>query len=239
MTASRPGLLRGVVQPGQRAGVALADRACCSAIWTLCRVEQAQRIGDRRPRATDSLADLLVGEPELVDQLAEGACFLERVQIRSLQVLDERPGELRASSALRTSAGIRSSPAISAARRRRSPAISWYPPALGVTRTGCSTPCSAMLAARLPAGLVDRLAWLVRVAADRRDRQLDGAHLFLALRDQGGEAAARPDLVRRGSAVMRGTGASRVEARPAGVGPSDRDLGASAWYACPPRDSGL
>ena len=56
------------------------------------KVEQAERVRDRRSSPTDSRGDVLLGQPELVDQLPEGERLFDRVQVFALEVLDE--GEL-------------------------------------------------------------------------------------------------------------------------------------------------
>ena len=45
-------------------------------------------------RLADALRDALLGEPELVDQLAVGERLVDRVEVRALDVLDERDLEL-------------------------------------------------------------------------------------------------------------------------------------------------
>ena len=68
-------------------------RPSAIAAWTsACEVEQPERVGDGRPGPPDPLGDLVLGEPELVDQLAVGERLLDRVEVGALDVLDE--GEL-------------------------------------------------------------------------------------------------------------------------------------------------
>ena len=59
-------------------------------------VEQAQRVRDRRSGAADAGRDVLLAEPELLDELAVGVGRLERVEVLALEVLDEREFELLA-----------------------------------------------------------------------------------------------------------------------------------------------
>ena len=61
-----------------------------------CEFQEPERVGDRGPSATHAMRDLLVRQPELVDQSLERARLLHRVEIGALQVLDQRPGELLA-----------------------------------------------------------------------------------------------------------------------------------------------
>ena len=58
------------------------------------QVEQAKRVGHRRSGTTDPCRDLVLAEPELVDQLPIGVGRLERIEILALEVLDERELEL-------------------------------------------------------------------------------------------------------------------------------------------------
>jgi hypothetical protein len=57
-------------------------------------VEEAQRIRDRRTRATDPAREAILAEPEFVDELAVGTGGLDRIEILALEVLDERELEL-------------------------------------------------------------------------------------------------------------------------------------------------
>ena len=69
--------------------------------------------------------DLVVGEPEVLDQLLVGGGLLERVQVLAVEVLDQRLLERSARRRRRARcAGIVCSPTRRAARQRRSPAIS-------------------------------------------------------------------------------------------------------------------
>ena len=52
--------------------------------------EQAQRVGDRRAALADPLGDLVVGQPEVLDQLLEGGRLLERREVLAVEVLDQR-----------------------------------------------------------------------------------------------------------------------------------------------------
>src|SRR6185436_5140022 len=59
-------------------------------------IEQAERVGDRRPGTTDARGEVVLAESELVDQLAVGVRRLERIEILALQVLHQRDLELLA-----------------------------------------------------------------------------------------------------------------------------------------------
>ena len=111
----------------ERSRVAFADAAVHDGLLDRRRrVQEPQRVGNRRPRAADAAGHLFLRQPELVDQSAEGPCLVHRVEVGSLQVLDQRQPELlllvRGPHDAR---GCASSPASLAARSRRSPAISW------------------------------------------------------------------------------------------------------------------
>ena len=59
-------------------------------------VEQPERVRDGRSGPTDALGDVVLGEPELVDELAVREGRLDRVEVLALQVLDEGELELLA-----------------------------------------------------------------------------------------------------------------------------------------------
>ena len=54
------------------------------------QLEQPERVGDARPVPADALADLLLRQPELLDEPSIALGLLERVEVRSLEVLDQR-----------------------------------------------------------------------------------------------------------------------------------------------------
>ena len=81
--------------------------------------------------------------------------------------------ETAPSTASATSAGMVGQPAIREARQRRSPAISWYPPAeRGATMIGCSTPRSRIESASALSDVIKALSWLTRVGMDLVQRDL-------------------------------------------------------------------
>ena len=57
-------------------------------------VEEAEGVGDRGPGAADSGRDLVLGQPELVGQLAVGVGLFHGVEVRALDVLDDGDGKL-------------------------------------------------------------------------------------------------------------------------------------------------
>ena len=82
-------------QPAERRPWPSVRRPSATAAWTAGReLEQAQRVGDGRAGAPDAGRDVVLAEPELVDQLAVGVGRLDRVEVLALQVLDERELEL-------------------------------------------------------------------------------------------------------------------------------------------------
>ena len=56
------------------------------------QLEQSEGVGHGRAGSTDPRRDLVLAQPEVVDQLAIGVGGLERIEILALEVLDE--GEL-------------------------------------------------------------------------------------------------------------------------------------------------
>ena len=70
-------------------------------------LEQAQGVGDRRPALADPRGDLLVGEPEVLDELLVGGRLLEGVEVLAVEVLDQGLLERRrCRRSSRTRAGI-------------------------------------------------------------------------------------------------------------------------------------
>ena len=69
------------------------------------------------------VGDLVLRQPELVDQALERGGLLERAEVRALEVLDERALERGLPSTSWTTTGTSCRPARCAARHRRSPAI--------------------------------------------------------------------------------------------------------------------
>ncbi len=76
---------------GQRSAVTLADAAVDDRLSRLGRqIEQPQRVADGDPALADLAGDRLVRQSEPIDELAVGEGGVDRVQILSLEVLDER-----------------------------------------------------------------------------------------------------------------------------------------------------
>ncbi len=57
------------------------------------QAEQAEGVADVRAGAADPLRELFVGGAEVVEQLLVGGRLLQRVELRAVQVLDERVAE--------------------------------------------------------------------------------------------------------------------------------------------------
>ena len=51
--------------------------------------QQPDRVGDLRPRAADAVGELLVGGAEVAQELVVGRCLLERVELLTVQVLQQ------------------------------------------------------------------------------------------------------------------------------------------------------
>ena len=59
----------------------------------LASAEQAQQVGHAAARAADGGCRGLVRHAELVDQALDALCFLDRVEVLALDVLDQRHGQ--------------------------------------------------------------------------------------------------------------------------------------------------
>src|SRR5262249_5287778 len=53
-------------------------------------IEQSHEVADRYPSTADTTADLLAGEPELLDERGAGASLLDRAEVLTGHVLDQR-----------------------------------------------------------------------------------------------------------------------------------------------------
>jgi hypothetical protein len=88
------GLLSYVLHCEQRAGMTGRDMSRCDHLANTGRKQQhAKQICDRRPIFPHRLGDLLLCQLELLDQALITLCLLEGIQIRALQILDERERE--------------------------------------------------------------------------------------------------------------------------------------------------
>ena len=97
MTESRTRSWSSVARPPSARPWPSVRRPSATAAWTPGReVEQAERVRDGRSGAADARRDVVLAEPELVDQLAVGLGRLERVEVLALEVLDEGELELLA-----------------------------------------------------------------------------------------------------------------------------------------------
>ena len=186
-------------EPGSSAGRPPRARAWPSVIrpsatasWTVgCELEQAERVRDGRPRAPDARRELLLGEAELVDQLAEGARRLDRVEILALEVLDEGELELlrdrraggRSPGSARGRPAGRAHPALAGDELVAVERLG-HEDRLDARRAGG---CSRRGRERL---VVHPLAWLVRVLADAR--RAGSRSTPVDVGDRCGMSAARP-----------------------------------------------
>ena len=89
------------------------------------QVEEPDQVRDRRAAAADAAADLLLAEPEVLDQGGARARLVDGVQVLAGHVLDQRGLQaLRLVLVADHAPGPSPRPASRAARQRRSPAIS-------------------------------------------------------------------------------------------------------------------
>ena len=89
------------------------------------QLEQADEVRDRDAALADPAADLLLREPEVVDERRARARLLDRVEVLARHVLDQRQLEPLAVLGVAHDRGDRARGSAScAARSRRSPAIS-------------------------------------------------------------------------------------------------------------------
>jgi hypothetical protein len=83
-------LRRRVLQGEQRASVTRAqDTRCDTALHGGREIQQADRVGDMRPRPPDPMCQLFMGRFEIVEELLICRCFLKGIQLLAVQVLDE------------------------------------------------------------------------------------------------------------------------------------------------------
>ncbi len=82
-------------QAAERAPVALREAAVADrGLDVRVEVQQAERVRDGRAGLADALGDPLLRQAELVDELAVGERLVDRIEVRALDVLDERDLEL-------------------------------------------------------------------------------------------------------------------------------------------------
>ena len=82
-------------QTAERSPMPLGQPAFCDRRLRRRRqVEQSKRVRHRRARATDPGREIVLGEAELLDELSVCVCGLDRVEVVSLEVLDEREFQL-------------------------------------------------------------------------------------------------------------------------------------------------
>ena len=156
-------------------------------------VEQAERVGDGRARLADPLGDPLLGQAELVDELAIGERLVDRIEVRALDVLDERDLELIAVGEL---ADERGDPLEAGEARRADAALAGDQlVAVEGLRDEDRLEDAVLADARgelLEARVVHVATRLVRVGRDPRERDVDdGRGARGPLRDERREPAAR------------------------------------------------
>src|SRR5436190_9544924 len=80
-----------VLHEQERAAVAAREVARLDHRERLVRqLEQADQVGDGHPATADAPADLLLGDPEVVDERRARSRLLDRVEVLARHVLDER-----------------------------------------------------------------------------------------------------------------------------------------------------
>ena len=153
-------------------------------------LEQPQGVGDGRASPPDAGRDVVLGQAELVGQLAVGVRLLHGVEVGTLDVLDEGDGQLVAFGHLAddrrnvVQAGHLSGPDPSLAGHELVAVQD-----LGDDHRLEDAVDGDAAGQRFEGLLLDALARLVRVAADARDRDLDGRRARrVGLRDQGSQA---------------------------------------------------
>ena len=151
--------------------------------------------------------DLLVGEPEVLDELLVGAGLLERVQLLALEVLDQRLLERGVVVGLAHERGDRLEPdppcgAPSALPRDELEAVAGRAHEHRLEQPDLAD----RVGERAEGLLVELVARLVRVRLDRGDRRSPAARAALgrvrlgrARRDQGAEPSTQPARSRHGS----------------------------------------
>ena len=206
------------------------------------RVEKPQRIGDRRPRAAHAAGDLFLGQTELVDQAAEGSRLVHRVEVGSLQVLDQsqaqllllirRPNERRdagqAGQPCRAQAALTGNQLIAAFDGRHEDRLEQtvLADALGEVRES---------------RFVELAPGLIGVGDHIVDRDLARALVLCHRRNECLETPSEPAIRSRvhGHDPLTQAAVPPVPALMAGCGPRAINSAASCSYACAPRDAGL
>ena len=184
------------------------------------KIEQTERVGHGRARPADARREGVLCEAEFVDQLAVRVGRLDRVEVLSLQVLDERELEL---VAIRQLAHQRRDPVEAGGLRRTEPPLTGDE-LIAVDRLGHEDGLEdAVLrdarGQRRETVGIEALARLMRVGLDARGRDLERPGLTgTPLRDQRGEAAAE---------ALRAFRADRHDATASG----DWDRSGSSWLS--------
>ena len=161
----------------ERPGVPFAQPAVGDrGLDPLVELQEAERVGDRRPGSTDLPGDVLLGQPELLVELPEGVRFLDRVEVLALDVLDECELELLAIGEL---ADHRGNSLESGEASGLDAALTGDDP-VAVERLGDEDRLEDAVVGdarseRLEVGVLDVAPGLVRVDPDLAERDLAGA----------------------------------------------------------------
>jgi len=82
-------------EPAECPTVAFADDSVCDrSLHGLVEVEESERVGNRGSGTTDPLGEVLLGKPELIDELPIRPCRFEGIEVLALEVLHEGKFEL-------------------------------------------------------------------------------------------------------------------------------------------------
>ena len=175
-------------QADQRPGMPLAQTAVGNRrLDALVELQEAERVGDRGPGTADLAGDLVLGQAKLLLELAEGVRLLDRVEVLTLDVLDQCQLELLAIGEL-ADHGRDSLEAGQAGSL--DPALAGHDP-VTVKRLGHQDRLEDAVIGdarrkRLEVGMFDVTAGLVRVGPNLAERDLMGTGLsFVAGWDQG------------------------------------------------------
>ena len=204
-----------------------------------CKIQEPQRVGHGRASPPDPPGQVVLGEPELFDELAVGVGCLDRIEVLPLEVLhegkfqlvpvgelpDDRGDPIEPGSLRRTQATLPRHQLVAVDRFRHQDGLD--DPVLGNARRE-----------RGEAGRIESLAWLMRIRTNTGGGDLeDGGLAGRPLRDERCETAAQ-SLGSRRSDGHEATTASRISSRAVPLPSRTRSSSARAAYARAPVESG-
>ena len=179
----------------QRAAVALADRSTDDGRPRFrSKIQEPERVGDRDAALPHALGDLLVGKSKAVDQLPIRRGLFDRIQVGSLDVLDQRQLKHALIRAVtnhgrnRRQAGLPRGPDAPLTRDQLIATIRAGPHDDRLNHAVLNDRrrelCKLLIVESSP-----RLMWIAR---DAIDRHLDDARLCFGARDERLQAAPEP-----------------------------------------------